>query len=166
MRDLPPFDPDRPPPEPAWDRLFDLYGGVCVGRIPFVAAAARLRGRLVYLATPYSREVLDAAGEFCPARSAWSAARAAAWAQRFATEGVTAVSPIVQAVAMLGVRGGGGLDPLDAAFWDDWCRPLLRASDAMVVPAMPGWDRSVGVWREACATVRIQRRVHILGDLQ
>ena len=136
--------------DPAWGALIAGEAGVPsllhVGAGP-AAMAQRCRGILVYLATPYSREVLGPDGAWCPARSIELGLRAADRAARLARVGVTAVSPIAQAADMVHVARPP-IDPLDDAFWEAWCRPLLAGCGAVAVPDMPGWDRSRGIWHE------------------
>lgn len=108
--------------------------------------AGRTRGRLVYLATPYSLQASDGRG-WCPALAALPAADAAAWVARLARRGVTAVSPVLQSHhACLALPGL--LDPLDAAFWQCIDAPLLHAAGALVIPPVPGWQASLGIWHE------------------
>lgn len=104
--------------------------------------------RHAYLATPYSREVIGTDGRWCAERSAEMGRLAAVDVGRLAAVDVTAVSPIVLADAA--VRSGGAvpLDPLDDGFWARWCLPLMVPCGAIVVPDIPGWQRSRGVWRE------------------
>ena len=64
------------------------------------------RGCLSYLATPYSKLARDDDGAFSSAGSLECAARAARWARLLALEGITAVSPIIQAVEMVHVNPG------------------------------------------------------------
>lgn len=130
-------------------------------------AARYLRGRLVYLATPYSKVVVDAAGQFRPQRSFVAGQRAAVWARRLAVEGVTAVSPIVQAASMVSAHSAfepAPLDPLDAVFWGAWCLPLLRASRAVVVPPIPGWRESDGIWHEVRTALHGMRPVFVIKE--
>jgi len=158
---------DFPDSLPDWDTLLaphmhEKWGGLLYVDVPLVDAARRLRGRLVYLATPYSREVIGSDGRWCPVRSTEFGIRAAMWARRFAGQGVTAVSPIVQAVEMVHCGAPTEPDPLDAEFWEKWCRPLLAKADAVVVPPIQGWRASVGVWREAIEALATSRQVWLL----
>ena len=103
----------------------DTYARACLLR-----SDARLgdvishsRGCLSYLATPYSKLARDDDGAFSSAGSLECAARAARWARLLALEGITAVSPIIQAVEMVHVDViDPQLDPLDERFWEGWCR--------------------------------------------
>lgn len=131
------------------------------------SVGAACAGRLVYLATPYSREVVTARGEWVMGLSERMQQQAAQEAERLCLRGVTAISPIVLSAAMchLPIPRLIGLDPLDAAFWGAWCQPLLAASGAVVVPDIPGWDRSVGVWREAVWAVEHGVPVYLYGGV-
>jgi len=121
------------------------------------AVAAAFGGRQpVYVATPYSREVVGPDGRWDHHLSVVAMLRAAAAADDLLACGVTALSPIVQAAAMVhgamrGAAGGVSVhrhDPLDGALWQRWCAPVLRVCGALVVPDLPGWDRSWGIWHE------------------
>ncbi|RAP39250.1 hypothetical protein BYZ73_21510 [Rhodovulum viride] len=124
--------------------------------------AAACRGRLVYLATPYTREAVTVEGAWDPARSAAAQAGAARWARAFARAGVTAISPVVQACAMLGDDPAAAPDPLDHGFWSAWCWPLLLACDAVAVPPLPGRRRSVGIWTEVRAALDQTKPVYLM----
>lgn len=121
--------------------------------------AVRARGRQVYLASPFRRHIEALQGldgtEMLRGMIAlqWTSARAL---DRLAAEGVAAVSPVVQSIAMLESRPRGGLGDLrahrgalDDPFWTDWSRLLLEASGAVWVPAIEGWAHSDGIRREA-----------------
>lgn len=151
-----------PPSEPDWpgllrdaDAALPLHAG-----LPLDWLAGRLVGRLVYLASPYSREVLTG-GRFDPVLGEGMAAEAARWVAILAKAGITAVSPIVQAQAAVS-QADGQIDPLDAGFWMRWCLPMLRACEALVVPPIHGWSRSVGVWQETQDMLRHGRAVYLL----
>ncbi|SDW77685.1 DUF1937 family protein [Roseicitreum antarcticum] len=146
------------PDYPVWPMLFAagsrhrvsplLHLGAGVGRVARHAPAG-----IQYLATPFTKLVRGPGGTYCATAAFDASARAGLHARRLALAGVTAISPIVQAVEICatrpGIGAGAGLpDPLDEAFWADWCRPLLWASRSVIVPAIPGWSKSVGVWRE------------------
>ncbi|APZ53724.1 DUF1937 family protein [Salipiger abyssi] len=102
------------------------------------------RGRLVYLASPYSKRAAHADGCYCPTEATRAAFDAAKWAAALAREGITAISPIAQAQAMADADMGAGLDPLDDRFWTDWCAPLLGACEALILPPIHGWQESRG----------------------
>jgi len=73
--------------------------------------------------------------------------------------GVTAVSPIVLADGMC--HATEHLDPLDVRFWTRWCAPILAAARAVVVPDIPGWSRSEGVWHEVREALGRSLPVHV-----
>lgn len=127
---------------------------------PFERAASVCRGRLVYLATPYSKPVLDENGAWCLYRSSRLGQEAELWMTRFASIDVTAISPIAAAARMLELPMG--IDPLDQQFWTRWCAPILRASGVVVVPAIDGWRESDGVWHEATEALSANRPVLLL----
>ena len=121
------------------------------------------RGQLCYLATPYSKIACSDDGEWDSNLSRDSALRAAQWAGLLTLEGLTAVSPIIQAVEMVHADLiTQQLDPLDVSFWESWCRPLLNASRCVLVPPILGWDNSDGIWGEVCAALRRQRPVFLI----
>jgi len=121
--------------------------------------AIRCRGRLVYLASPFTKLVVGADGHYDFGRGLVAATYAARWSRRLAAVGVTAVSPIIQAVEMVHGDSPPILDPLDQKFWTCWCAPLLQACRAVVVPPIPGWAESDGVWRELRAALTAGRSV-------
>lgn len=155
-----------------WDRpLPDLWGPVIAaaarGDLPLVwvgmsaaGVAQRYGGRQpVYLATPYSREVVDDDGVWSAGLNHHLGSAAARAAMDLMERDITAISPIALASVMLTAssavvhdRGRAlwrhRIDPLDAEAWTSWCGPLLSACDAVVVPDIPGWDRSVGILQE------------------
>lgn len=118
----------------------------------------------VYLATPYSREVVDAAGHWNLNLSLHAQFDAARHQVDLMRVGVTAVSPIVQA-AVMGQGSVGAfdtapkLDPLDGAMWQLWCRPMLDACCAVVVLDINGWQQSTGIWAEVQRAVEAQKPV-------
>lgn len=124
----------------------------------------------VYLATPYSREVVGADGVWEYARSQEVAREAALCAAGLMAVGVTAISPIVQSAAMVHAtcrfearrsrHFAGSIDPMDHDRWMTWCLPLLRACGAVVVPDLAGWDHSHGIWAEVLDAV--SRNVPVL----
>lgn len=132
----------------------------------------RLSSGQVYLATPYSR-LAAPDGVYLP-----QAARAASEAAvrdliALAEMGVSAVSPIVLAQAMVDRRLCGVSAPgaqarihgwaLDAGFWTRWCAPILEASACVYVPALPGWRESVGVMHEVAEFLGRPRPVYLEG---
>ena len=126
---------------------------------------AHCRGRLVYLATPYSKIAVGDDGQWDAILTMDVTTRAANWAGHLASEGITAVSPIVQSVEMVyasHVLASDPLDPLDADFWTAWCAPLLEASAAVVVPPIRGWCESLGIRHEVIQALTSGRPVFVL----
>jgi Domain of unknown function (DUF1937) len=142
----------RFPTDPDWDWLRREYrDAVLLQNDCLFGLVTRLcRGRMAYLATPYSREVVDESGNWDAARSSGWNSVTANWVRLFALHGVTVVSPIVQACAMIEADVNDTIDPLDDDFWSSWCAPILEASGVVIVPPMRGWERSKGIWREVC----------------
>lgn len=149
-----------------WDApALDAFAAACLFQrdARLVDVVSHCHGRLAYLASPYSKIARYDDGEWDPSESLLCADRAALWARQLAMEGVTAVSPIVQAVGMVHADfNDQRLDPLDVLFWEDWCRPLLNASGMVIVPPIAGWDYSDGIWVEVCEALKSQRRVFLI----
>lgn len=154
--------------DPDWSNVFD--GSNCpfvvTGAVPAQVAERVPRGRLVYLATPYSREVLRRDGAWDLGLSMVAADRAAHHARRLMMHGVTAVSPIVLAAGMVHACRGTerAVDPLADDLWRRWCRPLLDACAAVVVPDIAGWQRSFGVHHEVAVALRAGLRVYFYAE--
>lgn len=121
---------------------------------------------MAYVATPYSREACDGDGLWNFQKSRDCARLAALEVDALRVAGVSGVSPIVMAHAMVEFTGahqaighGGAIgfapriDPLDAAMWLRWCMPVLSAASCLVVPDLPGWDRSLGIKAEVMAAI-------------
>lgn len=121
-------------------------------------------GRLVYLATPYSKRVMGWDGKWDRCRSERCVAQASSFVAAFAEAGVTAISPIVLAADAVHYTHGTGLDPLDGAFWERWCRPILQVCDAVVVPPIFGWRDSVGIWIEVNQALACAKPVFLAND--
>ncbi len=135
-----------------WAPLVARHGG---GLIRFGAGlddVARVaQGRMVYLASPYSKRAVDAVGAWDRWKADAAAQEAARVAARLLRQGVTATSPIVQAQAMVvdSFWGSEWIDPMDAGLWSAWCAPMLAASAVVYVPALAGWAESRGILHEA-----------------
>lgn len=127
-------------------------------------AHSRLRLGQVYLATPYSERV-KVGGEYDEFQSEFAGSQAAEWLLQLSLYGVSAVSPIVQAVAMLREDQVRALRPLDAGWWEAWCRPLLASSRVVAVPMLPGWDASYGVWGEVICALQAGLSVVVIEDI-
>lgn len=137
-------------------------GRVFYGAGPKTVAQFTAGDAPVYLATPYSK-IAQRAGKWAYELSLTASAQAACEMGRLARAGVTAVSPIVQSAEIIHFERalaatGQMLDPLDAGFWESWCRPMLNVSCAVVVPAIDGWAQSEGVFREVMWTLRETNR--------
>lgn len=165
---------------PAWGPILSaaVAGDLPLVRVGQTAAtvAAAFAGRQpVYLATPYSRVVLDEAGQWDYMRSVHAMMAAGRAAGDLMALGVSAFAPIAQSCVMVHARGhfsgsakGGvawsnGLDPLAADLWAAWCQPFLNACGAVVVPDLPGWDQSRGIWGEVQFAVRHNLPVFVYG---
>lgn len=142
---------------PRWSQFFNApasgQGLLRFGAGPVTVAKWVPGGRLVYLATPYSREVLDARGQWDHHKSYNQKYGAAKAALALLEVGVTALSPIILSAeiihaSMRDEKPVPRIDPLDAVLWESWCRPMLDVCCAVVVPDLPGWQRSVGIWTE------------------
>lgn len=106
----------------------------------------------VYLATPYSKEVLQE-GIWNEGKNLRLMSEAAHEIGRLKHAGVTAISPVVMAAALVDTsKDSASLmrmhDPLDAVAWTRWCQPLLQVCRAIVVPDLEGWSRSAGIKAE------------------
>lgn len=155
--------------QPDWGVLFapdvrDRWEGVIYfGAGPATVAKWVQGGAPVYLATPYSKRVTRK-GKWAHDLSLYASAQAAREMSRLARVGITAVSPIVQAAEMVhseaaeGVDGRPRLDPLDAQFWERWCRPLLDTCSAIVVPDIEGWQASEGIHHEVMTVLKHSNR--------
>lgn len=161
------------PHDPDWDHpTLERYqiAGLLRRSMSLPDTLNRARGRLCYLATPYSREVVTAAGTWDPVLSLQSVIAAARWAAMFAAQGVTAISPVVQSGEMLHCDAASGtpgrLDALDGQFWEAWCWPFLMASDLVIVPPMTGWQASAGLWTEVRTSLMTSRQVIVLAETE
>lgn len=148
----------------AWGPILDAAArgdlpGVSVGQSAALIGRAFGGRQPVYLATPYSRECLDVLGAWSHEESSRMARRAEAAAAQLRSVGVSTFSPVSQAVAMINATGTyrhhrsgaafvATIDPLDGAAWSAWCQPFLNVCGAVVVPDIPGWDQSDGIWAE------------------
>jgi hypothetical protein len=114
----------------------------------------------VYLATPYTKECIDVLGEWSYDLSRAMQRRAERAAADLHAQGVSAFAPVALSAGIVHATGEfhhrgrtgskfkPGLDPLDAVAWARWCQPFLNVCGAVVVPDLPGWDRSRGIWQE------------------
>jgi hypothetical protein len=134
-------------------------------------------GLPVYLATPYSKIAVDFLGGWSHDASLWAARLAAIAADQLRARGVSAFSPIAQAVMQVNALGnfvlnGNGssyrfeptVDPLDADLWMRWCLPFLHVCGAVVVPDIKGWDGSVGIAAEVRTALDLSLPVYVYGS--
>ncbi|MFV0386523.1 DUF1937 family protein [Paracoccus sp. (in: a-proteobacteria)] len=150
---------------PDWPWLMQVFSGSCLLHEDCTIADIVQRvggGRLAYLATPYTKLVLDDDRNFDWRAHLKVRVRTSRWAAELAIEGVTAASPVLMACAICESGVTGCPHPLDEAFWSRWCQPMLAASGAVIVPPMAGWDVSRGVWREVCWSLRQNRPVYLI----
>lgn len=128
-----------------------------------VVRALGQSGLLVYLATPFTLRATGEDGAFSWFWASEALHDARVWSGWLASNGITAVSPVVASMGILmGLREHGGkrtchgtdgpetlccdpVDPLDDRFWHAWCAPLLGRCEAMVVPPIRGRAESAGV---------------------
>lgn len=125
--------------------------------------AKRCQGRLSYLASPYSKPCLHN-GAWDEDLSLSLGFAAAKWVAELSLRGVTAMSPISQSAMMVSAVQRGRIDPLSVNFWEGWCRPLLHACEAVIVPPIAGWDESMGVWFEVQAALDANCPVYLLRE--
>ena len=125
----------------------------------------------VYLATPYSAEVIGPTG-WDSAKSLHMQRAAAMASADLAVLGVSAISPIVLSAGMVHATNiwvpgrkpspwRHQIDPLDHAFWMSWCMPIFDACRAVVVPNIPGWSRSKGVREEVETALMLMKPVYV-----
>ena len=91
---------------------------------------------MIYLASPYSHtdpNIMQQRFEAVEAKAA-----------ELMKEGVPAYSPIVHGHAMAQKHDL----PTDFAFWQNHCISMLKKADSMIVLALDGWDKSIGVMAE------------------
>lgn len=152
-----------------WAGLAARYafdGGLLDLRASIVDVSRRLEGRQVYLAAPFSKQVVDPySGRFETWRGDAVVQEAARWSAMLSANRVTAVSPVVLSSAMLGADMGGVLDPLNSGFWRNFCAPILASSSAVIVPPIAGAMDSEGVFYAAAYALRRNTRVMVMrGD--
>lgn len=166
-----PHHPARWPARPAWGAMFAVAqsgAGFGVGELVRLGQGVKdisrnCRGRLVYLATPYSLRAVNYHGDWSAMQGDEAEADAALWVGNLAVAGVTAISPIVLSHRAC-LHVSDRVDPLDGAFWHGWCRPLMHRCDALVIPEIAGWDASAGIWAEFGWFVGANRPVFVMGD--
>lgn len=151
---------------PGWAPLVARHGDVLLHFGAGIGAVAHRapRGRPVYLASPYSKRVIsDETGRWDAHLSMICALEAAEIAGDLMRRGVCALSPIAQAHLMVQAAADTvmRIDPMDQAAWGDWCRPMLAACGAVVVPSLPGWAESVGVLGEVSDALVQNKQVFV-----
>ena len=93
---------------------------------------SELRGKLVYLASPYSSDD--------PGVTEYRMQQLCMIDAEMIAEGIFTVTPLSKHF----ILGHGDL-PGDWDFWRDYCCVLLPRCDAVYVIDLPGWDSSLGV---------------------
>lgn len=152
------------PKTPNWEWLLSseyVDRGILTANMGFDEIACEASGLLCYLATPYSREVVDAHGDWQQQYSEIIAEKTALWSGLFAAKGITVVSPILLSASMVHADTLAQLEPLDAAFWETWCAPLLFNSQRVIVPPVNGWRESLGIWREVEWSCKQSRKIYL-----
>lgn len=122
-------------------------------------AEDKCRGSLCYLASPYTKRVVIRDEGWDGMASLEMATAAGLWCRSFASAGITAVSPVIQAVEMIHADFTEWLDPLDEGFWARWRQALMRACGPVVIPPIEGWQQSEGIWRDVVAALQQNRPV-------
>lgn len=134
------------------------------GQSPASIRAQFFSAAPVYLATPYSKEVIDAEGNLSLAL-AEKQVELATWESLVLTcYGFTVISPIVLSGGMINLRyrpeASSLPHPLDGKAWANWCKPLLYACRIVVVPDLPGAIRSAGVLHEVRQAIKRNKIVY------
>ena len=130
---------------------------ISFGKDPAYVADAIGSGGFVYLASPYSKRVVDRNGQWSLGLSGALSAEAAVQVGRLKDVGVSAFSPIVLSAEVvhatlnpfrIKAEPAAQHNPLDAEAWLTWCMPFLWSARAMVIPDVFGWDQSDGIKAE------------------
>lgn len=120
---------------------------------------------LAYLSTPYA-EGACIGGSWRFEKSVEMETRAAMAMHRLARLGVAVLSPAVQWAAMahaaMALPRDQRISPLDAGAWDIWAAPLRNAAGLIVVPDVPGWQRSRSVWGDVIWALDHATPVHFM----
>ncbi|WP_323783115.1 DUF1937 family protein [Leisingera sp.] len=124
-----------------WRRLRERTDGAALLHEGVLLAdvAARASGKLACLATPYAG--FDGGPVL-------AADVAVAWMGMLARAGILPLSPAFMAAE----AGLSAEDPTGA----------VRHADLVVVPALPGWQQSAGVWRAAFLALEMNKPVYVL----
>lgn len=154
----------RFPNQPDWAWLKRTYPDDVLLHVDYdIANVARACGsRMTYMATPYSLNVLGEDGRYSPQRSRYIEIKTARWARQFAIAGMTVCSPTLLSCAIIDVDCEKRIDPLDQAFWARWRQPMMNACGAIVIPPRSWWDRSLGVWKDACWALQHNMPVYLI----
>jgi hypothetical protein len=146
---------------------------ITFGKGPAFVLDAMGSGGFAYLASPYSKRVLNRHGKWDLGLSAKAAHEAAAEVARLKAVGVAAFSPIALSAAVVhatlnpycqDATPDACHDPLYAAAWLEWCMPFLIASRALVIPEIAGWDQSDGIRAEAIEALDLGIPVIVYAD--
>lgn len=124
-----------------WHRLRVRGGSAALLREGVLLAdvAASASGKLACLATPYAG--FDGGPVL-------AADVAVAWMGMLARAGILPLSPAFMAAEV----GLAAEDPAGA----------VRCADLVVVPVLPGWQQSAGVWRAAFLALELSKPVYVL----
>lgn len=124
------------------------------------AFIARRGAGLAYLASPLTGRIRDRDAFW----QDWEdiIEECAADLDALAAVGVSAISPVLMALEMIGVRRGGVANMLHGPrgvlahdYWMRWSGVMLSRCDLVVVADRPGWQVSQGIAREVeCALSR------------
>jgi hypothetical protein len=140
---------------PDWDDLgVDFAGsGLLYFRLSVAELKQRARGQVSFLAVPYA--------ELTTGR-ALIAQQAAEWRAQLLPD-LVAVSPAVDAEALLETGRASVSAANNAAWWRGMTRMYLNASDAVIIPPIDGWDRSLELYQIAEAALAGNRPVYVIG---
>lgn len=130
----------------------DFYNSEQFSQLP------KEKGRLWYLASPYSKRATDQGGPSDPGlRGAFTEAVSAS--VELTRRGLTVFSPILHS-HIVGVAGK--MDLLDGPFWHQVNQPYLEACGGLLVLPTKGYDESEGVALEMKAFVEQAKPIYIL----
>jgi hypothetical protein len=146
----------------SWSALADSARNGGAPQVTFGAGVSDIcqalgSGGYVYLATPYSKRVVDRLGRWSLGQSGYLEDEASKEVGRLKKAGISAFSPIVASASVVHATLNPYAihpvpdpchDPLDADAWLDWCMPFLWSARALVVPDLAGWDQSKGIKAE------------------
>lgn len=111
------------------------------------------RHKLVYLATPYSKDKRSIHHAFVDACT---------FAGNLLKQGIKVYSPIAHC-HMIALYGA--IDPLDHEIWLPFDEAMMDVCEALIVAEMPGWTESKGVLHEIAYFEARKRPVYyLMGD--